>query len=239
MTCPCRKKLLSALLTIYVRILYHHHLNVLRLSCWLSNSSTKSSKSVFQLVCFQLKVNQCYPIFQWSWNWEMFSLISFSKNLSRVKRWWRDELQLLVTIKHSFSSSCKWNRLQHTDISVENAKEKCCKRKRLHGQDNTSGVYLQKSKFPLQFKSSKWITSHGSDDLGNVKMQPAQEVSSSLVPTQTIWWCCYLQTSSNLFHVPRIWNTTSTRTIAAMRDDGEQILWVNSFQTLHGNNWLD
>jgi len=52
---------------------------------------------------------------------------------------------------------------QHTDIPVENGKEKWCERKRLHGQDKTIGVYLQKSKFPLHFKSSKRITSHGSD----------------------------------------------------------------------------
>jgi len=32
------------------------------------------------LSTFQLKVNQCYQIFHWSWNfWEMLSLISFLK----------------------------------------------------------------------------------------------------------------------------------------------------------------
>jgi len=41
--------------TGYVQILYHHLNVILRLSCWLSNSSTKSSKSVFQLVPFNLK----------------------------------------------------------------------------------------------------------------------------------------------------------------------------------------
>ena len=63
---------------------------------------------------FQLKVNQCYPTFHWSWNvWEMFSLISFLKNFSRMKPWWREELQLPapVTIKRSFLGSCKWNKL--------------------------------------------------------------------------------------------------------------------------------
>jgi len=44
---------------------------------------------------FQLKVDQCCQIFDWSWNFcEMFSLISFLKNFPRMKRWWRDELQL-------------------------------------------------------------------------------------------------------------------------------------------------
>jgi len=40
--------------TGYVQILYHHLNVILRLSCWLSNSSTKLSKSVFQLVPFNL-----------------------------------------------------------------------------------------------------------------------------------------------------------------------------------------
>jgi len=53
----------------------------------------------------QLKVDQCYPIFYWSWNfWELFSLISFLKNFSFMKRSWREELQLPLTIKHSFLS---------------------------------------------------------------------------------------------------------------------------------------
>ena len=43
----------------------------------------------------------------------------------------------------------------------------------------------------------------------------------------------------NFFQVTRLWNTTSTRTITAMRGDGQQILQVNSSQTLQGNNWLD
>ena len=47
LTNPSRTKFFSALLTVYVRILY------LRLSCRLSHSSTTLSKSVFQLVRFQ------------------------------------------------------------------------------------------------------------------------------------------------------------------------------------------
>jgi len=50
-------------------------------------------------------VDQCYQIFHWSWNfWEMFSLISFSKNFSRMKHWWREEWQLPVTIKRTFKN---------------------------------------------------------------------------------------------------------------------------------------
>jgi len=41
----------------------------------------------------------------------MFSLISFLKNFSRMKHWWREELQLPVTIKRSFISSYKWQKL--------------------------------------------------------------------------------------------------------------------------------
>ena len=41
----------------------------------------------------------------------MFSLISFLKNFSRMKHWWREELQLPATIKRSFSSSYKWQKL--------------------------------------------------------------------------------------------------------------------------------
>jgi len=55
---------------------------------------------------FQFKVYQFYPIFHRSWNfWEMFSLISFLKNFSRMKRRWREKLQLPVAIKRSFFSS--------------------------------------------------------------------------------------------------------------------------------------
>jgi len=48
-----------------------------------------------------------------------------------------------------------------------------------------------------------------------------------------------VQTPSNLFQVTRFRNTTSTRTIAAMRDDRQQILRIDSFRMLQGNNWLD
>ena len=41
----------------------------------------------------------------------MFSLISFLKNFSYMKHWWREELQLPVTIKGTFLSSCKWQKL--------------------------------------------------------------------------------------------------------------------------------
>jgi len=40
----------------------------------------------------------------------MFSLISFLKKFSRMKQWWREELQLPVTIKRSFSTY-KWQKL--------------------------------------------------------------------------------------------------------------------------------
>jgi len=132
---------------------------------------------------------------------------------------------------------------QHTGLSVETATGKWCKRRRMHGQDKTIGVYLQKNKFPLQFKSSKQFKSYkasgGSHDTVNLKIQTAEEVNSSLRPTRYTLWCCCLQTPSNLFQVTRLWNTTSTRTIAAMRGDGQQTLRIDSFQTLQGNNWLD
>ena len=41
----------------------------------------------------------------------MFSLISFLKNFSRMKHWWREELQLPATIKRSFLSRYKWQKL--------------------------------------------------------------------------------------------------------------------------------
>ena len=41
----------------------------------------------------------------------MFSLLSFLKNFSRMKHWWREDLQLPPTIKRSFSSSHKWQKL--------------------------------------------------------------------------------------------------------------------------------
>ena len=56
--------------------------------------------------------HQCSQIFHWSWNfWERFSLISFLRNFSRIKRWWREELQLPVTTKRSFLSSYKWKKM--------------------------------------------------------------------------------------------------------------------------------
>jgi len=41
----------------------------------------------------------------------MFSLILFLKYISRMKRRCRDELQLPVTIKHSFLSNYRWKKL--------------------------------------------------------------------------------------------------------------------------------
>jgi len=40
-----------------------------------------------------------------------FSLISFLKTFSRMKHWWREELQLPATIKRNSSSSYKWQKL--------------------------------------------------------------------------------------------------------------------------------
>jgi len=91
---------------------------------------------------------------------------------------------------------------QHTGLSVETATEKWFKRRRLHGQDKTIGVYLQKSKSPLQFKSSK--ASDGSHDTVNLKIQTVEEVNSSLRPARYTLWCCCLQTPSNLFQVTRL-----------------------------------
>ena len=60
----------------------------------------------FQLVPFELKVDQRYPIFHWSWKfWEILSVISFLKNFSRMKLWWWEDLQLPVATKSSFLSS--------------------------------------------------------------------------------------------------------------------------------------
>ena len=41
----------------------------------------------------------------------MFLLISFLKNFFHMKHWWREELQLPATIKYSFWSSYKWQKL--------------------------------------------------------------------------------------------------------------------------------
>ena len=50
----------------------------------------------------------------------MFLLISFLKNFSCVKRWWPEQLQLPVTIKRSFLSSYKWQKLfeRHTQLRL-------------------------------------------------------------------------------------------------------------------------
>jgi len=66
-----------------------------------------------RILCLtQVKVDQCFPTFHWSWIfWEMFSLLSFLKNFSRMKRWWREKLQLPLTTKRSFLSSYKWKKL--------------------------------------------------------------------------------------------------------------------------------
>jgi len=79
-------------------------------------STNKIIEICFSARTFQLKVDQCYPIFHWSWNfWELFSLISFLKNFSRMKRSWQEELQLPVTIKRSFLSrlccSYTWKKM--------------------------------------------------------------------------------------------------------------------------------
>jgi len=76
-------------------------------------SSVKFINEIIQIYfsahTFQRNVDQCYPIFHWSWNfWELFSLISFLKNFSRMK--WPEELQLPITINHSFLSSYKWKK---------------------------------------------------------------------------------------------------------------------------------
>ena len=99
----------------YVRILYHYQLSVTwffdcHVDCQIHQRNHLNL--FFQLVSFQLKVDQRYPIFHWSWNfWEMFSLISFVKNFFRMKRWWREELQLPATIRRSFVTSYKWKNL--------------------------------------------------------------------------------------------------------------------------------
>ena len=59
---PSWTNFLIALLTVYVRILYHHHLNVLRLLlCRLSNSWTKSSKSVFSASTLSIESRSVLP----------------------------------------------------------------------------------------------------------------------------------------------------------------------------------
>jgi len=55
----------------------------------------------------------------------------------------------------------------------EAATEKWCKRGRLQGQDKTIGVYLQKSKYPLKFKSSQ---KPNTDSRTRSKEKPTEEV---------------------------------------------------------------
>jgi len=85
---------------------------ILRLSRRLSNSSTKSSKSVFQLVPFNLKyINVTQSSTGNGISGKDFHEFHFLKNFSRMKHWWREELQLPATIKRSSSSSYKWQKL--------------------------------------------------------------------------------------------------------------------------------
>ena len=95
----------------YVRILYHYQLNPS-----IVMSTVKFINEIinlfFHVVPFSLKVNQYYPMCHWLWNfWEMFSLISYLKCFSRMKRWWRKALQLPVTIKGNLLSRYKWKKL--------------------------------------------------------------------------------------------------------------------------------
>jgi len=50
----------------------------------------------------------------------MFSRILYLKIFSRMKRWWREEFQLPATIKRSFLSSYKWQKLfeQYTQLRL-------------------------------------------------------------------------------------------------------------------------
>ena len=65
-----------------------HRNVILRLSRRLSNSSTKSSKSVFQLVPFNLKyINVTLSFTGNGISGKYFRLFHFLKNLSRVKHW--------------------------------------------------------------------------------------------------------------------------------------------------------
>jgi len=56
--------------TVYVRILYHLHLNVTQsfeyhVGCQIHQ---RNHVNLFSARTFQLKVDQCYPTFHWSWN---------------------------------------------------------------------------------------------------------------------------------------------------------------------------
>ena len=107
--------ILTQIPAVYVWILYHYQLNPS-----IVISTVKFTNEIinlfFHVVSFSLKVGlvQYYPIFHWLWNfWEMFSLISYLKYFSRMKRWWRKALQLPlpVTIKRNLSSRYKWKKL--------------------------------------------------------------------------------------------------------------------------------
>ena len=71
----------------------------------------------------------------------MFSLISFLKNFSRMKRWWREVWQLPVTIKRSFLSSYIRKKLFER-----------CKQLRLLPKQ-----ILCQSYFMFQIMFTKWI----------------------------------------------------------------------------------
>ena len=66
----------------------------------------------FSARTFQFKVYQYYPYLSLVMEfWEIFSLFSFLKNFFRMKHWWWEELQLPATIKRSFLSGYKWQKL--------------------------------------------------------------------------------------------------------------------------------
>ena len=105
--------ILTQIPAVYVRILYHYQLNPS-----IVTSTVKFINEIinlfFHVVPFSLKVNQYYPIFHCLWNfWEMFSLISYLKYFSRMKRWWRKALQLPppVTTKRNLISRYKGKKL--------------------------------------------------------------------------------------------------------------------------------
>ena len=77
-----------------------------------------SAKCLFFSSCLSTKSRSVFPNRSWNF-WEIFSLISVLKNFSRMDRWWREELQLLVTIKRRFSSY-EWNKLfeRHTQLRL-------------------------------------------------------------------------------------------------------------------------
>jgi len=95
--------------TVYVRI----YININSINMLTVKFINKIiSIYFFSSYPFNLRIDQCYSIYHWSSNfWEMFSLILLLKNFSRMKRWWREELKLLVTIKRSFGRRYKWRKL--------------------------------------------------------------------------------------------------------------------------------